>query len=420
MPVRYKAAIMFPLDSDRPKLIWLRVNMRTEFDSDNETVYPEYHHWETPMYHLMQIMKSPSAMPTKKNGQKLNIYMGDHCFGNDPITKSLLKLNAGYDSREFGSIAPAPWAGNLIVVNITKKKVQHPKKAFDFDPEKKDIHNDANMSDLRYAFDYLTRDNRIFESDQPNPCYIRKPGIWCKAVKICCDAEMKLEGKKNFTEIAISRYHPMFTKTNTISSISKHMGFPIHVQKTALNPNWLACMKQLPSSQWFSPFENIYAVCLMIDADVDSKHWKLVDERWDKGRDSTVLVARKDLKDLTVHQVEALAFFSKDVVQWEMGVTIEAEMNGGEGGEDVNWVIDPQTGEPQIPTEKTRLKFIKKYLQSNKFAKFFEDFKQKKIAAGDATWADATVPPKGSIAEPEILKTKEERNESLMRLLGMF
>ena len=61
----------------------------------------------------------------------------------------------------------------------------------------------------------------------------------------------------------------------------------------------------------------------------------------------------------------------------------------------------------------------REYLLSEKFANFFEKFKQEKLAEGDATWAGATVPRKGSVADEDIL-TDEEREEFMRRAMGLL
>jgi hypothetical protein len=114
--------------------------------------------------------------------------MGGHCIGSEPTTKSLLTLNVGYSSSEYGSIAVAPWAGNLVVVNMTVRP--------DLGGVDQDFHHGVNLSDFRYAFDHLTRDNYIFDSPNPNPYFIRKEGRWFKAVKIYCSGDVQFGGKK--------------------------------------------------------------------------------------------------------------------------------------------------------------------------------------------------------------------------------
>jgi hypothetical protein len=214
LPVTYKLAILFPATSQTPELIWLKIHTRSEFDSLSETEEdPAYYFYQTVYYDLKNRMESPRAMPHSRNGQDLNIYMGGHCFGQDPTTQPLLTLNAGYGLSEYGSIAVAPWAGNLVVVNMMMERRTHP----DFGAYRKELHDDVNLLDFRYAFDYLTRNNYIFESPKPNPYFICKEGRWFKAVKICCSGDIIFERKSRYTEVAISRYHPLFSSNDGTS-----------------------------------------------------------------------------------------------------------------------------------------------------------------------------------------------------------
>jgi hypothetical protein len=415
-PVAYKAAILFPDRSDTPQLIWLKIHPLSEFDSlSEEKEVPSYHYWEDVTTDLFNHMSSPRGMAHKQNGQDLEVYMSDTAFGERPPTKSLLTLNEGYGSSEYFSIAPAPWAGNLVVVNITKKDVKHPEFG---DVDEKEIHNDVNISDLRYAFDYLTRGGYMFQSDKPNKYFIRKPGRWFKAVKVSCSGEIKFEGKKKYVEVMVSCYHPMFQRNDGQSSISKHLGFPLLVKRLPLHHELEELGNRLKKS--FGVYENPELSCLMIDVEVTSEIWRLPPAIWDKGLDGTVLVARKDMKDLTVHQAEVLCHWCQKKVSRNMSIV---ERRDGEPRSDDEFSdqsdYEKEDLQAHIPSQRVRKKFLEDWLLSDKFANYFEKFKQKKISKGDATWADATVPPQGSVADV-IFETEEERSETFARMMGMF
>jgi hypothetical protein len=114
---------------------------------------------------------NPTPWPHTRNVRDLNSYIGDNCFFGGTITKSLLTLNAGYSSIEYGLLtAPPRWAGNLVVFNMTREQREHPEHG----GYVRELHNHVNLSGFRYAFDYLTRQNYIFESPKKNPYYIRK------------------------------------------------------------------------------------------------------------------------------------------------------------------------------------------------------------------------------------------------------
>jgi hypothetical protein len=177
LPVTYKLAILFPATSETPQLIWAKIHTVSEFDPSFEKEEdPKYHFEQTPIDDLKDRFHVDN--PEKRRykpliDRDLDIYMGAECLFKEPITKSLLTLNAGYSSLEHGSLAlPARWAGNVVVFNMTRELLKHPKHG----GYVKDLHNHVNLSDFRYAFEYLTRDNYIFESSEPNPYIIRKPG----------------------------------------------------------------------------------------------------------------------------------------------------------------------------------------------------------------------------------------------------
>jgi hypothetical protein len=218
---------------------------------------------------------------------------------------------------------------------------------------------------------------------------------------------MKFEGRKKYTEVAISRSHPLFSYGDGTSSISKHLGFQFLVKKPPSNPDW-------PKLPGIGLYENPEICNLMIGVEVRSTHWSFPEQQWDKGLGPTVLMTRKDMKDLTVHQVEALVCFSKTVLKEEMiGIKPkEAEPDADSDYENPDTLA-------HIPTQKVRKEFLEEYLLSDKFANFFEEFKQEKLAEGDTTWAGATVPRKGSVADEDIL-TEEEREELMRKAMGLL
>lgn len=395
LPVAYKMAILFPATSDTPQLIWLKVHTQSWFDREFEEVEdPKWHFYQNPICDLLNYMECPRATPHTRNGRDLDIYMGDGQVWKEPITQSLLTLTAGYGPvKPEGFLSlPGYWAGDLVVVKVTKERVEHSE---DGTTKVEVLHGDVNLADFRAAFDYLTRYYNIFESANPNPYYIRQPGRWVKAVKICCSGEMKFEHKNKYTEVSISRHHPLFSHSDAVSGISKHLGFPLLVKRLQSNPQWKKLMENLPKNSSFDPEENPEWLYLVLDVEVESKKWGSWLGHWDMRVDPTVLVARKDMKDLTIHQVEALVSFSKTVVEWEMDDAARKEAEQGADADDT-YYSDYEDGDElaHIPSQKVRREFLEEYLLSDKFEKFFEEFKQEKLAEGDATWSDAIVPSK--------------------------
>lgn len=54
--------------------------------------------------------------------------------------------------------------------------------------------------------------------------------------------------------------------------------------------------------------------------------------------------------------------------------------------------------EKKVYTEDIRTAIVEKYIQSERFNQYFEGLKQKKLAAGDISWINAS-PPSPSVTE---------------------
>jgi hypothetical protein len=176
---------------------------------------------------------------------------------------------------------------------------------------------------------------------------------------------MKFNGKKKYTEVAISRHHKLFSGNDGTSSIANHLGFPLIVKKLQHNPEWVMRMKQVPKNSTFSPYENSEAYNLMIDIEVKSKGWGFADIKrrmWDKGLNPTVLVARKDMKDLTTNLVEALVRFSETVLWQEMGnIRMKEAVHLSDADDAYHSDYEAADEEAHIPTQKARRKFLEEY-----------------------------------------------------------
>jgi len=95
----------------------------------------------------------------------------------------------------------------------------------------------------------------------------------------------------------------------------------------------------------------------------NEKEWRSADF----GPVGSVLVARKDGKDVSVQQVEALVRFCRDGL---LGGMIEV---GGKG-------------------EEARAEFVREFMCRGKFEDFFEGMKKRRILKGDETWGYAFSP----------------------------
>ncbi len=128
--------------------------------------------------------------------------MGDSALLDCDANQSFGFLNYGYQVGDLSlfSIAGSMYAGNLITVRCEIKELQHPTEG----EYSKVYYNDITLADIRHAFEFMARNNTIFEAKKPNKYYLPAAGEWMKAVKISCSGDMKFMGEQKYREVAIA------------------------------------------------------------------------------------------------------------------------------------------------------------------------------------------------------------------------
>jgi hypothetical protein len=208
---------------------------------------------------------------------------------------------------------------------------------------------DVRLSDLRYAFTYLTRHNALFESDKQNPYCIRQQGHWVKGVKMYAGGDVKNDGEKKFQDVEVSALHSIFRGRGRISSITQGMGFPLLIKAGRPDERWRKQWKKKNISdteRGSDPWEHTEVRHLMVITGMKSKLYGTVD------RDSgpyigpiTPIVVRKDMKDLTANQLEAVVSYSRKNLMPKMREIVEAAEKAGDH-----------------VTKQTMIEFSQKYL----------------------------------------------------------
>jgi hypothetical protein len=361
----YKLGLFFPKDSKFPRLIWLKCETYSwyEHDEENEEEYvPSYHNYQTLRASLSGYIESPESPQVPCNDHELRFWVGAHSLGSEDENCVVGALNAGFESCERGAtISPFEFAGNLVVTNSKTTKYSHP----EFGPHEQEAFQDITLADLRHAVNYFSRRNYLFKSEEVNPFVIRTPSDWIKGVRVSCSGDMKFMGKKKYRQVEVRRNHPIF-QDHDICTISRQMDFPLLVKSEAIAPEWQG---KIHRGMLFDPYENRAVRLLMFNADIeDTLKWGMVDLKWDNGMDKTALIARKDFKDLTPQQLEALVEF------------IEREIDLAMISED------------GIMPRKEREAVVEVYMKSSKFDDFFDKLKVKKLAEGDLSWTEAISP----------------------------
>lgn len=170
----------------------------------------------------------------------------------------------------------------------------------------------------------------------------------------------------------------------TISEITEHMGIPLYLQKRPRDPAWASKAKAAMKDRSMpDPDENGKACFLMLstntDLDLDGNVgtiWGLPHTfEWDCGLEGSVLVIRKDGKDISPHQVEALVEYCRQRLMPEMQ---DEEAVAGLSEDELE----------DYDKEEERKKFIKEKMCQSKF----EEFKAEKVEEGDGSW-DAEISP---------------------------
>ncbi|KAG4428216.1 hypothetical protein IFR05_016299 [Cadophora sp. M221] len=241
---------------------------------------------------------------------------------------------------------------------ILHRNIIHPE---DMDAPYCKTYGDVTVADLRFALDFLGHDAKLYEPEKENRFFIRDEKNWIRGVKISCDGDMKVLGKKRFRDVMVSSYHEIGIPPHAVSNISKHMGMTIWVYKC---PKQKKVVQVSNADLLIGAFKNGNATVLMMNANPeDEVSWGSVESsQWDREMTPTVLVVREDLKPINAKQIETLSQYCKEVLRQTMHSSSSVITN---------------------------------YMKSSRFEKFFELFKNEKIAKGDKNWENASPPPRG-------------------------
>ena len=266
-------------------------------------------------------------------------------------------------------------------------------------------YHDATLGDLRSAFEFFSQDNNTFEGVKPNPYYLRK-SEWVKAVKISARNEMRIGGVKKYRDVEISQDHFIFSRIDDTSSIARHMGFGLLLVRNGqmdypgdTNAHEHA-EHRLDCSHWD---QNV--LDLVRQWDLGSSRWGLLDGLWTEVTpDMGLIVARDNREVLTFHHVEALILFTQHELMVPLKQLLKAEAQGNRLSNEPSKVEQPDEvyqNDFHRPQKWRRERFIKEYFLSRKFEEFFKKLKEKNLAKGDASWADAVPPPRSKLKQAE-------------------
>ena len=239
-------------------------------------------------------------------------------------------------------------------------------KIKDDDEERVMAYRDVTLNDLRGAVDEASQDLNTFEHEKTNPFVIRDETRWLKAVKVSCSADVKLLGKAKYRQVEIKNDHPIFFEYDDTSTISQHMGWTLLAKKGPLfNPAWVIKTRNSPCSDPLSNPEALQILFNTNPSDSNDGWGRLAFPKWNNGKDSTVLFARRDRNDITRYQIEALSSYCQEVVTSKFS---------DKHGEDERWAV------------------VERFLNSEAFNGYFAGYCHARRNTGEEDWADAETP----------------------------
>ncbi|KAL2062270.1 hypothetical protein VTL71DRAFT_6536 [Oculimacula yallundae] len=381
----HKLGILFPVDSNTPELIWVRNTVCFEDNGKS---------WDVSVDLKKYI---PDAMnprgPTRESGEcNVDVYMGDSCYGRDKPNECLGHLLDGYQWTDGGEvISEHKWVGAVVVLRS--------KRMDDWDgnedtwddygePGAHKLFEDITLTEFRSALQYMGGSAWLYEAEskKENPYFIRNESEWTKAVKISCDGDMKILGKKRYRDVMVSSLHEIHNSDdgNQVSEISVHMGMALQVFKCGFQGRVVQAHN---ADKRIGAFENGDASVLMLRADPGNQHtWGTSDfEEWDRGMEPTVLIVRQNSEPINAKQVEALVNYIKEVLSQAFTCVVTGEP-----------VFDPVTQTFEEPEDEEMFyepkDIVNMYMKSAKFEAYFEWFKKEQMAEGDSTWVDIKSP----------------------------
>ncbi|CZR69912.1 uncharacterized protein PAC_19812 [Phialocephala subalpina] len=340
-------ALLLPENSDTPRLVWIHARQYMDHEGNffkQSTVHKDI----TESYK----MNPAITRDITRKGRCLRLFMCENKASNGNQNSCLRYLSQGYTASDSGNI----YRGNIIVCAFVVSL--QPANNDGSVMREETTYVDIDCADLRHTLNVLVQGS-LYDSLIPNNFIVRQFQDWVPAVKINCDGDVKLKGKRKYQDVYINRwshkiYGPLSTETHSrdlhpdVSTISQNMGMTLRVQKIIVDSFW---GENMATSTEPHTGENTAAKFLMTDTDIENKRgvWGTVMAKWNTGVDVTALVASDVLAPL---------------LRKSEGTDSKLQREG----------------------------FVHDYLRSGRFEAFFEEFKMKRRSAGgDETFTG--VPP---------------------------
>jgi hypothetical protein len=201
-----------------------------------------------------------------------------------------------------------------------------------------------------------------------------------KAVEIACKGDQEFMNLEKFRSINIPPNHPLFSFRPT--KVTKLMGLPLRIRSVAPDLAWRDKRRTI-----FLPHHNEIAWWLNMCVDTADRAFGVADPDGDLDiRGGRVQVVRKDGKDISPHQVEALAaFFAAEVAPHARRVDALVSKNCNKAG------VDGELRQRMLAKSR-QSEVLDFFLNRTYFEACFAVLKRLKIAAGDKSWESEKSP----------------------------
>ena len=288
-------AILFPVDEEKPKFIWLDCNLFTDENIDSGR------------YHIPEIRTFLGPYTSPRHAAihynlSLNRGLSDtiHIFHRDGFlvdgskpNKSILSITTTTAGQKHD------WRGPIIAFG---------KLGLGTDQR---FCKDLDMNDFRHIADYF-----LSYKTEPTPTPQQYPSTTIKGVMINCIGDQKMFGKPRFEAVEVSSTDLIFSEHDT-SQIADRIDLPIFTRRCPPNPLW-ANNWDTTQFDHTSPFNNQDATFLHLCCDPNAEFdlssegmcWGWAPMKWQNKVGST-LVVRQDKKPLLPLHVEALCRYCR-------------------------------------------------------------------------------------------------------------
>ncbi|KAI0543844.1 hypothetical protein F4679DRAFT_592235 [Xylaria curta] len=286
-PNRHTRAILFPVDQERPKTIWLprrRIGLNAENTDDRSrgsvgqllpqgfTVIKRY-------------------FLAREDSNMICLCYCDFSTSGESETNQSIKRITTTRPGQYSD-----WVGAVIAYGKTGQSLGSGGQ------------RDLDMNDFRYTAKYFLScgfNLALWEM----PCGL--PNV--RAVRINCAGD-KLLNRPEFEQIELAANDRIFDVIYDTSDILDRIGIPVFTQRCAPDPRW---------EEYLNSYANPHARSLHLHCNPKNEDWGMIARKWAEKPGSAIIV-RQDKKPLSLFQAEALCKYCCNEVSNIMEKTTRA------------------------------------------------------------------------------------------------